>query len=62
MNDIFIGDIRGPLVPGAGILLGAAGRQGRNFRCPSGPEPCPLSPDVLPFAGNCPCGGTPHLL
>lgn len=62
MSRIFIQDIQGPLVLGAGTVLGAAGRRERRFSCPTGPELCQLSPDALPFSGNCPCGRIPRPL
>lgn len=62
MNRIYIGDIRGPLVPGTGIALGAAGGRGRRSRCSSGSELCPLAPSALHSAGSCPCGGVPRPL
>ena len=60
MRKIFIGDLRRPLAPAGGIVLGAAGR--RRPGCPAGPELCRLSSGILPAAGNCPCGAVPRPL
>ena len=45
MSRIFMQDIQGPLVLGAGTVRGAAGRRKRSFSCPAGPELCRISPD-----------------
>ena len=47
MSRIFMQDIQGPLVMGAGTVRGAAGRRKRSFSCPAGPELCRISPDAL---------------
>ena len=62
MSRIFMQDIQGPLVMGAGTVRGAAGRRKRSFSGPAGPELCRISPDALPFSGGCPCGGVPRPL
>lgn len=46
----FHSGIQGPLVPGAGIVLGAAGRQKRAAPCSTEPNLC------RSFSGGCPCG------
>ncbi len=55
----FHSGIHGPLVSGAGIVLGAAGRQRRSAPCSTEPNLCPCA-GPLPFSGCGPCGSIPR--
>ncbi len=54
MKRLSIDDIRGPLVPGADLVLGSAGRRGPwPGRCPDARS---AACGPLPTVGSCPCG------
>lgn len=53
MDRTYYSDVRAPIVPGAGLALGAAGRKNPSVSRPalcSAPDLCPL------FSGGCRCG------
>ena len=52
MKRTYYSDVRAPIVPGAGLVLGAAGRKDLPALRP---DLCP-SPDLSSFAGDCRCG------